>query len=148
MFAAPPYIYYCLCNLEETKINPYLMSYCTILATHITMLLFYFEWMPLGLRQTIYFILITQVAVNTILHYSFCRKGAVAPFALPLMWTSCILPLYIYCFHITSEVRTLLHGVVFFTFLGFCTLLPVIVISTLTASGYSLMQIIGKNRKE
>lgn len=129
------------------KINPYLVSYYTILTTYIILLIFC-EYGPTGLLLIIFLMLMAQVAVNTILHYSFCGKGAVAPFALPLMWASCILPLYIYCFHVTNSFSSLADRKFLFTLLGRGTLLPVLVLSTLTAAGYYVRRMIEKNHKE
>lgn len=147
MRASLPNSFSRLVNWEGIKINPYRKAYFTILATHVVMLRF-FDYGLLKLGQTIYFMLIIQVAVNTILHSSFCRKGAVAPFALSPMWLSCILPLYIYCFHFASDFRTTFQRAGLFAFLGFCALLPVVALSALTATAYCLTRMIEKKRKE
>lgn len=147
IFAVLPCDYSCLCNWEGKKINPYLTSYFTILATHIILLMFC-EYGPGGLLLIIFLVLLAQVAVNTILHYSFCGKGEVASFALPLMWASCVLPLYVYCFHVTNNFSSPADRKFLFVLLGRGTLLPILVISTLTTAGYYLTRMIEKNRKE
>lgn len=76
--------------------------------------------------------LLVQAGTNTFLHITFCRSGRVAPFALPLMWISCIFPLYIYCNFLMP--RGVFFGRDFaFIVYGLCILAPAIVISLITA---------------
>lgn len=83
--------------------------------------------------------LLIQGTTKTLLHFTFCRSGMVAPFALPLMWVSCLLPLYIYCFEVMS-VTGFGSRVLVFATLGFFALAPAIIISFITALIFFLMQ--------
>lgn len=75
--------------------------------------------------------LLIQGTANTILHFAFCRSGKVAPFALPLMWVSCILPLYVYCF--SAMTSSGFFGPDFiFVAIGLFSLAPALAISIFT----------------
>lgn len=122
----------------------YLMSFLIVLATHITSLLI-LDGRGGSFLSLIGFTLVIQVAVNTILHFVFCVNGNVAPFALPLMWGGCILPLYIYCygFNIIRSSSFLGRGIELYI-LGLFGLLPVVLVSMLTACVFYLIRLFQK----
>lgn len=83
--------------------------------------------------------LLIQGAANTVLHISFCVRGRVAPFALPLMWAFCVLPLYVYCEHIMPTAGFFGRGFAFVVY-GLCVLAPALLISILTCTLFYIVK--------
>lgn len=71
--------------------------------------------------------------VNTALHLIYAARGRIRLAALPVMWASCIVPLYIYCYCINMFGGLLGLGFTFIVY-GLFTVLPVFVISSLTSA--------------
>lgn len=80
---------------------------------------------------------LAQIFVNSVLHTQLCAKGRIHLAALPASWALCVVPLYIYSFHI-DRYSGFFGGGFTFQVLGFFTLLPVFAVSLLTSavSGY------------
>lgn len=124
--------------------KPYLVSFSIILAAHIASLLI-IDGTGGSFLSSIVLTLVIQIAANTIVHFVFCVNGGVAPFALPLMWGACILPLYIYCygFNIIRSSFFFGRGLEFYA-RGLFVLLPVVLVSMLTAGVFCLTRLFHK----
>lgn len=70
------------------------------------------------------------VAANTVLHVKLCAKGKMPSYILPISWVACLLPNYIYSYHITA---TGFFGSDFvFGVLLLLLNLPILIVSVLT----------------
>lgn len=120
-------------NGRLEKMNPYITSFLVIQVAHIGSIAICMRGDSKGEFLTFAFIaLLIQGAVNTLLHFTFCKGGKVVPFALPLMWASCVLTMNIYCTQIL-RIPSLLEGGLGSVLLGMFVLAPALLISFMTA---------------
>lgn len=112
--------------------NPYITSFVVIQAAHIGSIAI---CKPDSMGEFLtfaFFALLMQGAVNTLLHFTFCAGGRVMPFALPLMWGSCVLTMNIYCTQIL-RVPGLFEGGLGSVLFAMCVWAPALFISFMTA---------------
>lgn len=119
--------------------NPYITSFIVIQAAHLGSIAI---CKPDSREEFIAFAfiaLLIQGAANTLLHFTFCTGGKVVPFALPLMWGSCVLTMNIYCTQIL-RIPSLLEGGMGSVLFGMFVLAPALFISFVTALIFFLKQ--------
>lgn len=86
-----------------------------------------------GVPGSIIPVALAQIFVNSALHSQLCAKGRISAAALPAAWALCVIPLYIYSFHIDRFSGFFGRDFTFMV-LGFFTLLPIFAVSALTSA--------------
>lgn len=114
----------------------YLVAFFVVLLTFICSIMIYVFEISDGIGRFAS-VFLAQLLVNTALHFSLCVSKKIKAATLPVLWGLCVIPLYIYCFHLSNQaVSGIFSNGALFAWLAVFILLPVFIVSLLTCSAY------------